>query len=171
MEIPQFTVKPDVARMVVPKIFQLIILSFLFYVALWLNLKLGFQIDVPLIVNLLIVLGLALAIVIEVLRFHAKFSQFKYLLYVDKVIFQKKDVLKSFMFSDFTVSSLDQNVIDSLMGTGTIVLNKSFRIGPINKAHKVYEYLLKLISYYRSSRQRLISAQRSNVMFERRITG
>ena len=171
MDIPQFTVKPDVARMVVPKIVQLVILSLLFYIALWLNLKLGFQIEVPLIVNVLIAIGLVLAVLVEVLRFHAKFSQYKYLFYVDKLVFQKKDVLTSFLFADFQTSKHDQNLIDRLMSTGTIVLNKSFKLGPVNKAHKVYEYLLKLISYYRSSRQQAISTQRSNLMFERKITG
>lgn len=165
MEIPQYSVKANSTRMLVARILLLVVLAPLFYVALWLNLRLGFAIDVPLIVNILIVIVLIVAVVIEIIKFHVIYSQHTYLFYTNRVIFQKKDKLITFFYKDYEKSELKQNLLDKTMKTGTIRLKKDFIIGPVNKPKKIYEYLLKLISYHKRQRSSISVQQKSNQAF------
>ncbi|MBU0461281.1 MAG: hypothetical protein KJ574_01705 [Nanoarchaeota archaeon] len=165
MEVPQYSIKPNVNRLVALKIIQLIILAVLFYIALWLNLQLGFNLEIPFMVNILVIVVLVVAVVIELIKFHVVYAQYNYLFYTNRVIFQKKDKLYTFYFKDFEKSELKSNLLDKIMGTGTIVLSKKFKIGPINKPSKVYEYLLKLIDYDKKTRSSYEAQQKGNQEF------
>lgn len=152
MELPQYSVKPNVSRILILKITLLLILAIGFYFALWLNLKLGFNMAVPFVVNIAIVLVLVVAVLLELIRFHVVYSQYEFLFYTNRVIFKKKDKIQTFLFKDLKKIDFSQGLLDKIMKTGTIKMNKKFKVGPINKPKKVYEYLLKLIKYYKSTK-------------------
>ena len=68
------------------------------------------------------------------------------------------------MYKDLTEQELKKNLLDKLMNTGTIVLNKQFKIGPINKPDKIYPYFLKLVEYYKRTRLNELNERRENGM-------
>lgn len=167
MEVPQYSVKPNIRRILASKLMILIVLSAVFYALLWFNLRLGFNIDMPLIVNLLVVVVIIIAMIIELIRFHVSYSQYEYLFYTNRVIFKKKDKLINFFYKDYMKSKLSKNPLDAIMKTGSIVLSKKFKIGPINKPHKVYEYFLKLVDYYKKTNVSNLQKERSNQNFHK----
>ena len=153
MQVPQYSCKINSFRLVLPKLIQLIFLSLLFYVALIINLKLGFDFDVPLYVHVIITIVLILAIVLEILTYHVKFSQHKILFYVDRIVLQKDDSFLPLSFNDIVSSSISRSFFDKIMGTASIRINNKFNIGPISRYQKIYEYFNQLINYYRNQKR------------------
>jgi len=165
MDLPQYTIKPNVNRVILFKIIQLVSLALLFYLALWLNMQLGFNLKLPLAVNILIIVVLILAIIIEMIKFHVIYSQFAFLFYTNKVLFQKKNKVETLFFKDIAKPKLKINALDKFMGTGTITLTKKLSIGPINKPQKIFDYLLKLIDYHKRTQQTASSVQNEHRAF------
>ena len=153
MELPQYTLRPNTNRMVVPWIFKLLGLSALFYFGVFFNAKYALGTSVPSYINLLIFLFLIILIATQTVLYHVKFGKYQYLFYTNRVDFEGKKT-KTFMFDDFTEAKLKQGMFDKMFGTGSIVLSKGFSIGPISNVAQMKSYLEQLVQYHRTSEER-----------------
>lgn len=153
MELPQYTLKPNVNRMVIPWIFKLLGLSILFYGGVYFNVRFALASTIPAYVNILIFLFLILLIATQTIMYHVKFGKYKYLFFTNRVEYDSKDV-QTFMFDDFQSVQLKQGLFDKMFDTGSILLSKKFGIGPISNVAQIKSYLEQLVNYYRAAQQR-----------------
>ena len=153
MELPQYTLKPSINRMVVPWIFKLLGLSALFYAGIYFNVKYAFGAEIPAYINLLIFVFLIVLIVAQAFIYHVKFGKYKYLFFTNRIEYQAKKP-KTFLFSDFTAAELKRGIFDKMFNTGSLKLSKDFIIGPVSNAAQIKNYLEQLVRYYQASQQR-----------------
>lgn len=156
MELPQYTLKPDSNRMVVPWILKLLGLCALFYVGIWINVKLLLKMTIPGIVNILIVIILIALVVVQIILYHVRFNKFKYVFFTNRVEYEGVKP-QTFLFSDYQSSELKQNFLDKFFGTGTIVLQPGMSIGPIANAKQIYSYFQQLLKYFQTTRAKYTS--------------
>jgi hypothetical protein len=167
MELPQYTLRPNINRMVVPWIFKLLGLSVLFYGGVYFNARYALGTSIPAYVNLLIFFFLIVLIATQAVLYHVKFGRYQYLFYTNRVDFEGKKT-KTFMFSEFTEAKLKQGIFDRMFGTGSIALGKDFSIGPISNVEQMKSYLEQLVQYYRTSEERY-RMQQQEVQMQREM--
>lgn len=152
MELPQYTLRPNTNRMVVPWIFKLLGLSAMFYAGIYFNVKFIFNSGIPAAINVLIFATLLVLIVIQLIIYNLRFGKFQYLFYTNRVEFQGKKT-ETFFFNDFTNVELKQNIFDKMFNTGSLKLSKQFEIGPISSVTQIKSYFERLIQYYQATQQ------------------
>ncbi|MBW2966965.1 hypothetical protein KY362_00615 [Candidatus Woesearchaeota archaeon] len=165
MELPQYMLKPNINRMVVPSAFQLFGLALLFYAGVYF-LTMSMGLNVPGYINLFIIAFLVVLIVAQLFLYHMKFGKYKYEFYTNRIEFSGKKPA-TFMFTDFQQAELKQNLFDKMFNTGSIKLGKDFKIGPITNPERVKSYTEKLVNYYQSIQRGLkIQQQRAEMQKE-----
>lgn len=156
VELPQYTLKPHINSMLAPWILKLLGLSIVLYAGVFLNIRLGMisGVDrIPPAINLFIFALLIVLVVSQVVIYHVKFANYKYLFFTDRIEFKGKKSV-TFRLFDFTEAQLKQGVFDKMFNTGTLIISKDFRIGPIPNASQVKGYLEQLVKYYRYSQSK-----------------
>src|SRR3990167_274324 len=128
-EKPQYELSQVKKRVLVPKLILLILLGFVFYVGILLNvvlLDLSAQEETTVqlmslaLIGLLILVGLGLSIV----RSHQKYQFFR-----DRVVFGSR----VFYYKDITEPVLVRGLLDTLFKTKKIVLAKGFIISNVDE--------------------------------------
>ena len=141
-EQPQYALKQDLKRVLIPKIFQLVGLAVLFYFAVWLNL---FLLEVEDSIKLYVTIGaiiiLVIAVVLEIILVIQKIDKNKYLFYAARVEYKGK----AMPYVNVNNVSFRQDFIDKIFNTGTIVLYPDFLIEKIPNLNEVYFYVQKLV--------------------------
>ena len=163
MELPQYTLKPNVNCMLVPWIFKLLGLSVLFYGGIYLNVRFALRTEIPPLVNILIFAFLIVLIVTQIIIYHVRFGRYKYLFFTNRIEYQGKKP-KTFLFGDFQEAVLKQGVFDRMFGTGRIRLSKDFVIGPVSNVVQIKNYIEQLVKYYNSVQQRYRAAEQQAAM-------
>jgi hypothetical protein len=176
MELPQYTLRPNTNRMVVPWVLKLLGLAILFYAGIYLNirfvakyLRISFlsNAEIPAYVNLLIFAFLIVLVVTQVILYRVKFGKFKYSFYTNRVEFEGKKT-ETFMFTEFQQAELKQNLFDRMFDTGSIRLSRSFSIGPVSGVSQVKAYLEQLVKYHLSMQERY-RVQQQQVAMQREV--
>lgn len=152
MELPQYTLRPNTNRMVVPWIFKLLGLSAIFYAGIYVNVKLIFNTSIPASINVLIFACLLVLIIIQLIMYNVRFGKYQYLFFTNRVEFQGKKT-DIFLFNAFSTVELKQNFFDKLFNTGSLKLSKDFEIGPISSVTQIKSYFERLIQYYQTMQQ------------------
>ncbi|MBI4738783.1 hypothetical protein HY772_04420 [Candidatus Woesearchaeota archaeon] len=152
MELPQYALRPNTNRLVVPWIFKLLGLSAIFYAGIYINVKLLFHAGIPAAINVLIFACLLVLIVIQLIMYNVRFGKYQYLFYTNRVEFQGKKT-DIFMFNEFTEVDLKQNLFDKMFNTGSLKLSKEFEIGPISSVTQIKSYFERLVQYYQATQQ------------------
>lgn len=147
MDIPQYKLKPNITRMILPQIIKLVALAALFYLGLWFNLKFGFNMEIPAAINVLVAVVLLVLVVLQLVIYHIKYAKFEYLFYPNRIEFHGNKI-QTFLFRDFQGIDIKRNVFDTIAGTGTILVQPKFRVGPVSNAKQVIDYMQKLIQYF-----------------------
>ncbi|NQU78142.1 hypothetical protein HQ545_00055 [Candidatus Woesearchaeota archaeon] len=170
MELPQYTLKPDANRMVAPRIIMMLLLSAFLYIGVRVNFFLiGWDVSIPTFINIFILVLIAVIAATQVILYHIKFAQYKYLFYTNRVEFNGKKT-KTFLFSDFSSADLKQGLFDKMFNTGSIRLSKEFSIGPVAHVTQMNTYLEQLIKYYHSS-QGSYNLQQQQSAMKQQLTG
>jgi hypothetical protein len=150
-EQPQYALSQDLARVLIPKLLQLIGLGIVFYFAIWLNLYLLDAEDsaknYTLIISLII---LFIAVIIELVLIIAKTSKNKYLFYLNKIEFKSRQI----PFVNIKNVYLQKNFLDKIFNTGTIILYPVFKIEKISNINQIFYYIQKLVQ---RTKQQVIS--------------
>lgn len=120
MENPQYSIGTDVRRLLLVQFLKVIGLCILFYIGIVINLKL-FNIEISSTLNILIiaiVLGLLIA---QLAITYAKSLKPQYFFYADRIEFAGKNP-KVIYFRDVSNVSSKRDLLDKLIGTGTIII-------------------------------------------------
>jgi len=141
-EQPQYVLKQDMKRVLIPKVLQLIGLGIVFYFAIWLNLfLLEAEDSTKLYVTIAAAIVLVVAIVLEIVLLLQKLNRNQYMFYSTRVEYKGKSM--SYVNVDHV--SFRQNFIDKIFMTGTIVLHPGFMIEKVPNLNEIYFYIQKLI--------------------------
>lgn len=163
MELPQYTLKPSVNRMVAPWILKLLGLAVLFYFGIYFNVRFAMKTEIPSYVNMLIFAFLIVLVVTQIILYHIRFGKYSYKFYTNRVEFEGKRPA-TFIFSDFQQAVVRQGLFDRTFGTGIIELSRSFSIGPITNVRQIESYLEQLVKYYRYTQDRFRAQQQQASM-------
>ena len=141
-EQPQYALKQDIKRVLIPKILQLISLGAVFYFAIWLNLfLLEVEDSIKFYVTIGAIIVLVIAVILEIILLIQKTNKNKYLFYSAQVGFKGKEM----PYVNVVHVSFRQNFIDKIFNTGTIILYPDFLIEKVPNLNQVYFYVQKLI--------------------------
>jgi hypothetical protein len=163
MELPQYTLKPNVNRMLVPWILKLLGLAALFYGGIYANVRFMFNARIPAFINLFIFVFLIVLVGAQVVLYHVRFGRFSYLFYTNRIEFKGKKS-RTFLFDEFSQAEIKQGVFDKMFNTGIIRLSKDFSVGPISNVSQIKEYLEQLVRYHVASQQRFRQGQQQASM-------
>jgi len=95
-EQPQYALKQDIKRVLIPKILQLISLGAVFYFAIWLNLfLLEVEDSIKFYVTIGAIIVLVIAVILEIILLIQKTNKNKYLFYSAQVGFKGKEEINS----------------------------------------------------------------------------
>ncbi len=153
MEVPQYTLRPDTNAMVAPWILKLLLLAAVFYVGIYINVKLLWDRSIPAAINIFIFVFLAVLVATQVVLYRVRFGKYKYKFFTNRIEFEGKKS-QTFLFNDFSEAKLKQGLFDKMFNTGDIILSKSFSIDHVPNVVQIKNYLEQLVNYYRAMQQR-----------------
>lgn len=138
MDYPQYTLKPDLKRIMIPQLLKLIVLCGIFYSGIIFNLKI-LKIDAPIHINILVIIVLFILVLLQTILSHVKSSKLEYKFYQDRIEFNNNKIY----YKEIPEIKLKQNFFDKLFDTKTIILGK-FKISAITNYNEMYAYIEKL---------------------------
>ena len=148
MELPQYTLYLSLPRILIPKALILMCLGGFLYLGVWLNLLI-LNIIIPAEYHMYIILGIGVLVVMQGILNYLKFSNYRYLFYRDRVIYEGKNE-KAIMLSDIQNIGFGKNFVDNIFNTGTITLSPAHKMRYVANTNQVYFYLQKLVQYAQS---------------------
>ena len=145
----QFSVKPVVMRLLLPKILLLSFLGVLLYFGIELNINL-LEIKIKGFMHLIIIAAIVILILIQLFISYRKASAFKYDFYNDRIIIY--DPKESYIgYSQIVSSSTKKNIFDHLFGSGRIKINPGENLLAVQQPERVNDYIGKMIAYFRDN--------------------
>ena len=147
MDLPLYSTKPSIVRVLIPKIFKLIGLAVLLYTGVWLNLFF-MKIKIPSYINYLIIAIIFVLVLIEALFTYMQTLKDKYYFFAGRVEFRGK-LAKTLDFRYVTNMSVSKDLVDKVLGTGTIVVQPDFRVENVSNCDQVFSYLQQLVQRIR----------------------
>jgi len=157
MELPQYSAKPSVSRILFPQFFKLAALCLLFYFGVWVNFFL-IGADFPFWITVLLAAVLVVLFFAQLAITKSRANRYHYDFFSNRIEFYG-DRLKSIMFSDIEEIKLSRNVFDSISGTGTVIIAKSFKISDVSNYLEIQNYLNQLIQNFRQYRAQQFEAR------------
>jgi len=157
MELAQYSVKPNVGRIVFPQFFRLIFLCAVFYGGVWVNFFLLGR-ALPLWITAGLIAVLIILMIAQLLITKSRANRYHYDFFSNRIEFYG-DKLKSILFSEVQQVKLSRNIFDNLSGTGTIILSKNFKISAVKNYSEIQNYLNQLIHNFSAARTQEISQQ------------
>ena len=148
MELPQYALRPNFMRIILPKSISLICLGGLFYIGILINLFL-LGIAPPAYVSALIIAIIVTIIIIEAALSYIKASKIRYLFFPNRIEIygEKSQIIDLLTLGNV---ALKKTFVDNMMSTGTILLPPNFEIKNVSKPEQMMNYAKSLIEYAKS---------------------
>lgn len=143
MELPLYTIRSDVLRILLPKAVKLIGLAVLLYTGIWLNLFMMKK-SIPDTINYLIIAIIFVLVLIEALLTYNKTMKNKYYFFQGRIEFRGRQP-KTMDFRYIKGISVSRDFLDKILNTGTIGIQPGFRIESIKNPDQVNAYLQQLV--------------------------
>lgn len=142
MEVPLYTVKQDAERTLVPKLFQLIFLSAVFYFGIWVNTYLiGVEEKTKHAINLITLAALVVLFVVEMISAYIKTEHKTYNFFSNRVEYGRKIVF----YGNIQRIYFKRNVLDKIFNTGTIVLSPYLELKRAKDINQIYFNAQKIV--------------------------
>ncbi len=146
MELPQYTIRPAIRRLLVPQFLKLIALCALFYFGVWINLKL-LERQVPIWFDIAVIAFLLILAIAQAFITRKRAENWRYEFYSNRIEYFG-DRLSSVLYSDIPSIVVKRNVFDLLANTATLALGK-FRIRYLTNYEEISKYINSLVEAYR----------------------
>ncbi len=143
MELPVYTIRASVLKILIPKAAKLLGLALLLYAGIWLNIYLMKR-SIPDTINYLIIAIIAVLVLIEALLAYNQTVKHKYYFFQGRIEFRGKQP-KTIDFRYITNITVSKNFLDKILKTGTIVIQPEFKIRSIKNPDQVAAYLQQLV--------------------------
>lgn len=147
-EYPQYAVRPNLVRILVPETVKLLLLGALFYVGIRLNIYF-MKMDLQAIVHYLIISIISALLITQWFATFTKVKRVKYEFYLSRLELHSKKGTSTLDYNDVDQArvKVDRNILDDLLGTGTIVFTESFKLRYVANYDQLSGYARKLINY------------------------
>ncbi|MEK6887032.1 MAG: hypothetical protein AABW88_04315 [Nanoarchaeota archaeon] len=146
-DLPEYTIKPNVTRILIPSIINTVLLAFLFYAGILINVTL-LGIAIPTGINILIVAVLGLLVVIQALLTYLQASKTRYEIYKNRIQIEGAKQ-QYFMFSVIQELKFKKSFLDKALGTGTLIIDPKTKLKAIPNFEQTFVYLKQLLQYSR----------------------
>lgn len=147
-EVPEYVIRPNAARMLMPQLVITIALAIVFYVGIAINVYL-LGITIPGTIKILIASVLALLIIIQGMLTYVQVSKTQYTIYKNRIqIGGTKPIY--IMFNAVQELKQKKTFFDRMFNTGTIILAPNLRLNAVSNFDQVFNYINQVLQYSRT---------------------
>jgi hypothetical protein len=143
MEVPNYSTKQNTARILLPRVFILLLLSGLLYIGIRVNFYV-FNKEFPNAVNYAIIGGIVILALADIFMTRSRNKENKIYFFNDRIEVRGKENF-SVMLGTVANAEVKKNIADMLFRTGSIVLSSGQTIKNINYPERVRDYIIQLI--------------------------
>jgi hypothetical protein len=143
MELPIYSIKQNSARVLLPRISILLLLSAMLYLGIRINFYV-FNLDFPDIINTAVTAGIIILIVADVFMTKSRNKENKVYFFSDRIEIRGKDN-SVIMLGTVRDAEVRKNLFDMMFKTGKIVLNSGQTIKNINYPDRIRDYIIQLV--------------------------
>jgi hypothetical protein len=143
MELPIYSIKQNSARVLLPRIFMLLLLSAMLYLGIRINFYV-FSMDFPDMINTIVTAGIIILIVADVFMAKSRSKNNKVYFFSDRIEIRGKDSI-AIMLGTVRDAEVRKNVFDIIFRTGSIALSSGETIKNINYPDRIKDYIMQLI--------------------------
>lgn len=143
MEVPSYSIKQNITRILFPRILNLLLLSALLYVGIRVNF-IVFSIEFPNIMNIFTIMAIMVAAAADVFLVKSKNKYNKVYFFNDRIEISGKEQ-KRIMLAAVNNTQVKKNLFDKVLNTGSILLDDGNRIDNLNYPERVNQYIIQLI--------------------------
>jgi hypothetical protein len=147
LDIPKFKVRPNPNRFLIDKVLMLVGLGILLYIMIYVDYYLLDK-DVPLAVNLLVIIGVVLLCVLELIVSYVRYGNYSYEFHEKRIVINGYQS-RSIDYSDIHNVSYSTNFLDTWLKTGSIVLElkdgKHVKLKYLNNSNQAFFLLQKSV--------------------------
>ncbi len=136
VDYPIYILRPSITRLILPKVFFLLPIIFLLYLALYLNLKFAGIEQTPLI-NLGIIVIIILVACFDLLFEYRKALHTEYNFFRNRLEF----LGQSIYFSQMQNIDIKKNLLDKYLHTCTFFVNGNYKLHGIEDSFNLYQYI------------------------------
>ncbi len=149
MDVPKFSAKPDIARVLVPQTIGLFAMGGIFYALLMTNLSFAFK-QVSNMTNYMIVAGLAVLLTTETVVNYMKTSNMQYHFFNNNVVAKSHGKEESILYNEIPSVTIKRNLLDRLFRTVTLVFTPKFKIKFIKDQNNLHFNIQKIVQRSRN---------------------
>lgn len=142
METPQYSLKPNLDRFIVPRVILVLILGIAFFFGIYLNLAL-LKMEVGLIQFTIIFLAVAVAAALAIVQNMSYYKALQYDFFTNHIQIGGNPI----MLNTVSGISLKQDIFDKMFNTCTIELPPVAKIKYIPNSYQIYSYIQQLLQF------------------------
>ena len=135
-DIPEYIIRPNAARILIPSIVMTVFLAFLFYAGILINVTL-LGVSIPGSINILIAAVLGLSVIVQSLLTYLQASKMQYSIYRNRIQIEGAKQ-QYFMFNVIQELNFKKNFLDT-----------KTRLKAISNFDQTFVYLKQLLQYSR----------------------
>lgn len=143
METPNYSTKPNITRILLPRIISLLILSALLYFGVRINF-IVFNKEFPDIINILTIITIAVLAAADIFLTNKKNRENKIYFFNDRIEIRGKQQA-AIMLGTIKSIEVKKDIFDKLLNTGSIVLSSGQIIKNLNYPERIKQYITQLI--------------------------
>jgi hypothetical protein len=143
MELPIYSIKQNSARILLPRVIILLLLSGMLYLGIRVNFYV-FNMDFPDMINTVVTAGIIILAVADVFMTKSRNRENKVYFFSDRIEIRGKDN-SVIMLGTVRDAEVRKNLFDMLFRTGTVALSSGQTIKNINYPDRIRDYIVQLI--------------------------
>jgi len=143
METPNYSIKPSLARIFIPRTINLIILAALFYLGIRINF-IVFNKNFPSMINTITLAAITTLIIADILITNIKNKDSKIYFFNDRIETRGKQP-GTINLARISNTEVKKNIYDKMLKTGNITLSNGQSIENIRYPERVNQYITQLI--------------------------
>ncbi|MBW2992722.1 hypothetical protein KY345_05900 [Candidatus Woesearchaeota archaeon] len=143
METPNYSTKPNITRVLVPRIIILLVLSALLYVGIRINFAV-FNMEFPGMINILVIIFIIILAAADIFLTNMKNKENKIYFFNDRIEIKGKEDI-TVALGPITDAEVKKDFFDKILKTGSIVLSNGQIIKNLNYPDRIREYIMQLL--------------------------
>ena len=153
MELPTYSTKPNITRILFPKIALLLLLSSILYTGVRINFVV-FNMTFPMVANAIVILIIIILALIEIVNTEKKAKDSKIYFFNSRIEVRGKEET-TIILNTINNIEIKKSMVDKLLNTGTLVLNTGQTIKDIKYPERIRDYILQLKGNYPAAKNKV----------------
>ena len=143
MEVPNYSTQPNLTRILLPRIFSLLILSALLYFGVRVNF-IVFNKEFPSMINYIVIAIILILIIADIFLTGSKNKNNKIYFFNDRIEIRGKEQ-STIPLAAITNADVKKNVFDILLKTGDVFLSTGQTLKNLSYPERIKQYILQLV--------------------------